>query len=108
MLLVTSDFDGSAPTEWADLMWEQSPKSVLVVRHGDDHTTFSLVDQPAKIIEDEFLRTGVLPAARSDDRVSVYTPGMKRAPIPDPYSVPTGEVAGDVNSGNLTEAVILP
>ena len=108
MLLVTSDFVGSAPTEWADLMWEQSAKSVLVVRHGDDHTTFSLVDQPAKIIEDEFLRTGVLPAARSDDRVSVYTPGMKRGPIPDPYSVPTGEVVGDVNSGNLTEAVILP
>jgi hypothetical protein len=107
MLLITSDFDGEAPTEWAEAMWEQSPNSVLVVRHGDDHTTFSLVDQPATAIMNEFLRTGVLPAARSDDRVSVYTPGMKRGPIPDPYSPPTGEVAGDI-SGNLTEWEILP
>lgn len=34
--------------------------------------------------------------------VSVYLPGMIRAPISDPYEVPTGVGAGDVDSGTLT------
>jgi len=55
-----------------------------------------------------FLTTGQLPAAMNDSQTTVYMPGVPRDPIPDPYSVPTGEVAGDVNTGNLTEAVILP
>jgi hypothetical protein len=108
MLLVTSDFDGGVPTEWADVFREQAHNSVLVVRHGDDHTTFSLSDQPATALMKQFLATGELPTAMSNSRVSVYTPGMIRAPFPDPYSVPTGEIAGDVNSGNLTESEILP
>ena len=56
----------------------------------------------------EFLSKGTLPKAMSNSSVTVYTPGMKRAPIPNPYDVPTGEVAGDVNCGNLTETAILP
>lgn len=110
LLLVTSSFDGSAPTEWADSMRAQSPNSVLVVRQGDDHTTFSLSDQSAVAIMKKFLRTGEFPRPRDVDDaiVSVYLPGMKRAPIPDPYSVVTGEPAGDVNAGNLTESQILP
>ncbi|MCJ1401946.1 hypothetical protein MMC11_005163 [Xylographa trunciseda] len=108
MLLVTSDFDGGAPTEWADVMRTQALNSPLVIRHGDDHTTFSLSDQPSTAMMKEFLSTGRLPEAMSNSQVTVYTPGMVRAPMPDPYSIPSGEVAGDVNSGNLTEASILP
>lgn len=55
-----------------------------------------------------FLRTEVLPEAMSDDRVSVYTPGMRRGRILNPYEVATGEIAGDMGTGNLTEGVILP
>ncbi|MCJ1379735.1 hypothetical protein MMC17_002838 [Xylographa soralifera] len=108
MLLVTSDFDGGLPTEWAEPAWSQARNSVLVVRHGDDHTTFSLSDQPSTAMMKEFLSTGTLPKAMSNSLVTVYTPGMERAPFPDPYSIPTGEMAGDVNCGNLTEAAILP
>ncbi|MCJ1395709.1 hypothetical protein MMC18_008595 [Xylographa bjoerkii] len=108
MLLVTSDFDGGAPTEWAEASRAQAHNSVLVVRHGDSHTSFSLSDQPSTIIMKEFLVTGRMPTAMNNSQVTVYTPGMIRAPIPDPYSVLTGEVAGDVNSGNLTNAAILP
>jgi hypothetical protein len=59
--------------------------------------TFSLSDQPAVAIMKEFLRTGKFPRPEdvNDARMSVYLPGMKRAPIPDPYSVVTGEPAGD-------------
>jgi hypothetical protein len=108
MLLITSDFDPAAPTEWADIMWSQSPQSVLVVRHGDDHCSFSLIDQPSTAITKTFLSTGVFPEAMSDNGTSVFTPGMKRGVIPNPYDVATGEGAGDVNCGNLTEAAILP
>jgi hypothetical protein len=111
MLIVTSDFDGGAPTEWTTFFFEtQATNSVLVVRHGDDHTSFSLSDQPSTAITKEFLRTGKLPTAKNsvEGRVSVYTQGMRRAAIPDPYQVATGEVAGDVNSGNLTSDSILP
>ncbi|MCJ1414852.1 hypothetical protein MMC32_001181 [Xylographa parallela] len=108
MLLVTSDFDGGLPTEWADSGRTQARNSVFVVRHGDDHTTFSLSDQPSTVMMKEFLSKGTLPKAMSNSSVTVYTPGMKRAPIPNPYDVPTGEVAGDVNCGNLTETAILP
>jgi len=111
MLIVTADFDASAPTEWAtDIFENQARNSVLVVRHGDDHTSFSLTDQPSTAMTVHFLRTGQLPCLEDNvkGRVSVYTPGMRRPAISDPYSVATGEVAGDVNTGNLTEAVILP
>ena len=33
----------------------------------------------------------------------MYTPGMKPAPISDPYDVPTGPDAGDVDSGVVVE-----
>ena len=91
-------------------MRAQSPNSWLIVREGDDHTTFSLSDQPAVAIMKNFLRTGKFPSPHDvhDARVTVYPPGMKRGPIPDPYSVVTGELAGDVNAGNLTENGILP
>jgi hypothetical protein len=108
MLLVTSDFDGAVPTEWAGIALAQAHNSVLVVRHGDDHTSFSLTDQPSTAITKNFLRTGVLPGNISNALVTVYKGSTKGRKIPDPYSVPTGEVAGDVNGGNLTNADILP
>ena len=48
-----------------------------------------------------FLNSGTLPAAVESELVSVYTPGMTRKPISDPYEVPTGAIAGDVNSGDV-------
>ncbi|KAF4628966.1 hypothetical protein G7Y89_g9180 [Cudoniella acicularis] len=105
MLLITADFDADSPTEWTTYAWEQVPNSALVVRHGDDHVSFLLPDQPSTKITKAFLNTGVLPVAQESEFVSVYTPGMERRPIPDPYSVPTGALAGDVDSGNVTVGV---
>ncbi|RFU28898.1 hypothetical protein B7463_g7452, partial [Scytalidium lignicola] len=105
MLLVTADFDASAPTEWTTFAWEQAPSSTLVVRHGDDHVSFLLVDQPSTKITKAFLNTGILPVAQESEFVSVYTPGMTRKPISNPYLVPVGALAGDVDSGNVTVEV---
>ncbi|KIW91189.1 uncharacterized protein Z519_08084 [Cladophialophora bantiana CBS 173.52] len=98
MLLVTADFDGSAPTEWTTMAMSDIPNSHLVVRHGDDHVSFNLPYQYSAEIENGFLRTGVLPRKSNDSSVTVYAPPMKRGPIADPYSVPTGFWAGDVDS----------
>ena len=132
MLLVTADFDVGTPTEKATFMWKtQLNHSALVVRHGDDHTSFnckplvirlscnflapfeddlsSITDipcaptvptAPSTLITKEFLRTGILPTKRNTTLVTVYEPHAKRAPIPDPYDVPTGLVAGDCPEAN--------
>ncbi|KAF4637604.1 hypothetical protein G7Y89_g477 [Cudoniella acicularis] len=71
MLLVTADFDASAPTEWTTFAWEQAPNSALVVRHGDDHVSFLLVDQPSTKITKAFLNTGILPMAQEIGPCSV-------------------------------------
>lgn len=109
-----------APTEWATFTWSQAKNSALVVRHGDDHVSFPrklstpyvffqalqpsfiVVDQPSTKITMDFLNSGVLPGAQESKLVSVYTAGMTRKPISDPYQVQTGAVAGDVDSGNFT------
>ena len=62
-----------------------------------------VVDQPSTSITKDFLNTGRLPKAQSSTLVTVYTPGMVRGPIEDPYSVPTGAKAGDVDSGVAVE-----
>ncbi|KAI0376119.1 hypothetical protein F5Y04DRAFT_293194 [Hypomontagnella monticulosa] len=99
MLLVTADYDADAPTEWTSYIWEkQARRSALVVRHGDGHVSFQLPDQPSSLITKEFLRTGVLPTPRYQTLVSVYTPCMHRAPIPNPYQIQTGAAAGDIES----------
>lgn len=95
MLFVTADFDASTPTEWSAFAWEHAKGSALVVRHGDDHTTFNLPASPVTAVEKAFLRTGVLPKVHEGKEYDVYHFGMKRKPIPDPYSVRTGVDAGD-------------
>jgi hypothetical protein len=50
-----------------------------------------------------FLRDGTLPKAQDTPQVTVYTPGMTRKPVSDPYKVPTGAEAGDVDSGAIVE-----
>jgi len=47
----------------------------------------------------DFLRTGILPCATNGSQVSIYHPGMRRGAIPDPYDIPTGFIAGDIDSG---------
>ena len=115
MLLVTADFDVSTPIEKALYTWNQARNSALIVRHGDDHTSFNckypcfliyavawldiltiaVPTTPSTAITKEFLRTGVLPKARNETLVTVYEPGMKFGLIADPYDVPTGYQAGD-------------
>lgn len=56
-------------------------------------------DQPSTQISKDFLNTGIMPLAQNSTQVTVYTPGMKFAGISDPYDVPTGWKAGDVDSG---------
>ena len=94
-----------------------------MVRHGDDHVSFNgksfaeslsvilsrtliltnlfFLTEPklsaAAIIKD-FLRTGILPPAQDNSTLSIYHHGMQRGPIPDPYDVPTGFIAGDIDS----------
>lgn len=51
----------------------------------------------------EFLNNGNLPTAQNSSQVTVYTHGMKPAPISDPYRVQTGPEVGDVDSGAVVE-----
>ncbi|KAK3070243.1 hypothetical protein LTR53_010784 [Teratosphaeriaceae sp. CCFEE 6253] len=99
MLLVTSDFDVSQPTEKTTFMWEtQTPHSALVVRHGDDHVSFNEPKVASTEITKQFLRTGVLPLDQDSTYVTVYQPGEHRRPVADPYCAPTGFWVGDIDS----------
>jgi hypothetical protein len=55
-------------------------------------------DLSTAAIMKDFLRTGVLPSAMNNSQVTIYHPGMRRSDIPDPYDVPTGFIAGDIDS----------
>jgi hypothetical protein len=48
----TNALFNSTPTEWATFAWESASKSALLVRHGDDHTTFNRKnsDSPSKFL----------------------------------------------------------
>ncbi|KAJ7168306.1 Alpha/Beta hydrolase protein [Mycena crocata] len=97
IMWVTSDYDLNLPTELTTFAWEQTPNASLVIRHGDNHGSISL-NGAAGVVADiahEFLRTGVRPVAQDNAQVTVISPGGTRGPIPDPYDVPTGAVAGD-------------
>ncbi|KAJ7513112.1 Alpha/Beta hydrolase protein [Mycena galericulata] len=100
LMWITSDFDLNLPTELTTFAWEQAPNSTLLIRHGDDHT--SILQAPpatfAQGIAQYFLRTGVMPPAWADERVTVIPPGGTRGPIPGAYNVPTGAIAGDISS----------
>ncbi|KAK0247435.1 hypothetical protein LTS09_017415 [Friedmanniomyces endolithicus] len=100
LLLVTADFDNSQPTEKTTFLWEtgQTPHSGLVVRHGEDHVSFNLPTQASTNITKQFLLTGALPLEEDSTFVTVYGPGQRRRPVADPYCVPTGFQAGDVDS----------
>jgi hypothetical protein len=53
-----------------------------------------------------FLTTGIMPKAQSNAEVTVVSPGGVRGPVPNPYDVPTGAVAGDVSTiENITASV---
>jgi hypothetical protein len=114
-----SNYDTSAPTEWARLIWKQNQESALVIRHGDDHVSLQrkfnarvvdsgilvqelidlcTVNTPSSSISKEFIRTGVLPDSQNSSLVTVYRTGMEVAPIASPYDYPTGAIAGDVDS----------
>jgi len=111
LLLVAADFDVYAPMEWASFVWQSAPNSALVVRHGDDHTSFSLIRQPATAITRDYLKTGILPKVSIGPLVSVYSPGMQPSNALDPYKVATGALAGDQDSGsagNITVETFLP
>ena len=108
----------SAQTEGTTFAYEHYPNSGLVVRHGDDHVSFNrefklyykddqithvksqpVPEQESTRITKEFLRTGVLPCAKEDTFVTVYGPRAPREPpVANPYDVPTGFVAGDIDS----------
>ncbi|KIY64817.1 hypothetical protein CYLTODRAFT_456861 [Cylindrobasidium torrendii FP15055 ss-10] len=94
MVLVTADWDLVTPTDLATFEWQQTPKSVLIDRHGDAHGTFN-VPGPARDAFVNFLVTGDLPSALDDPKVAIYLPGSTRGESPDPYSVPTGLEYGD-------------
>ncbi|KAJ7635348.1 hypothetical protein FB45DRAFT_911320 [Roridomyces roridus] len=100
LMLITSDFDLNLPTELTTFAWELTLKAVLVVRHGDDHTSilFPPPITPVQSIAVDFIRTGVLLGASSNEQVTVYPPGSTRGPIPGAYDVPTGSVAEDTSS----------
>ena len=66
-------------------------------------TRSTVIDQPSTHITKDFLNTGILPYAQNSTQVTVYTPGMKLAEISDPYDVPTGPKAGDINSGRVLQ-----
>ncbi|KAJ6540359.1 hypothetical protein B0H19DRAFT_959657 [Mycena capillaripes] len=100
LMWVTSDFDPHLATEFATFAWEQAPNSTLVIRHGDDHTTFAIPPPGAAAgdVERNFLRTGVMPKPSSNAEVTIIGPGGTRGPVSGAYDVPTGAVAGDMSS----------
>ncbi|KAJ7104934.1 Alpha/Beta hydrolase protein [Mycena epipterygia] len=97
---VTSDFDLTLPTEQTTFAWEQTPNATLVIRHGDDHTSLGLTGAAGGTADLawDFIRTGVMPGAQDNAQVTVISPGGTRGPVPDPYDVPTGAVAGDMST----------
>ncbi|KAJ7702230.1 Alpha/Beta hydrolase protein [Mycena rosella] len=99
IMWMTSDFDLNLPTEETTFAWQQTPNATLVIRHGDDHTSISLTGPAgaAAALAREFLKTGGMPGAQHDAQVTVIPPGGTRGPVPDPYDVPTGAVAGDIS-----------
>ncbi|KAJ7784305.1 hypothetical protein B0H16DRAFT_1402150 [Mycena metata] len=100
IMWVTSDYDLNLPTELTTFAWEQTPNASLVIRHGDDHTSIDFSGSPAGTAADltkGFLKTGIMPGAQADDKVTVIAPGGTRGPVPDPYSVATGLVAADTS-----------
>lgn len=61
-------------------------------------TTGTDPKQESTAITKAFLRTGLLPPHEDSTFVTVYEPGERRRPIVDPYCVPTGFQAGDIDS----------
>ncbi|KAJ6622482.1 hypothetical protein B0H10DRAFT_2214398 [Mycena sp. CBHHK59/15] len=101
LMWMTSDCDLNLPTELTTFAWEQAPNSTLVIRHGDDHTSILATPGPATRVQGvamDFLRTGVMPLASSDEQVTVISSGGTRGPVPGAYDEPTGAVAGDSSS----------
>ncbi|KAJ7628778.1 hypothetical protein FB45DRAFT_1059477 [Roridomyces roridus] len=100
ILWMTSDFDLNLPTELTTFAWQQTPNSTLLVRAGDGHTSIDLTGPAgsAAALSRNFLRTGSMPSPQDNTQVvTVIPPGGTRPPVPDPYDVPTGAVAGDVS-----------
>ncbi|ORX34187.1 hypothetical protein BD324DRAFT_664686 [Kockovaella imperatae] len=95
MLLVTADFDLNTPANSTFYERLQLPNTTLVVRHGDDHVS-DVEPGPVRNIESEYLASGVLPSATNGTLYTVYPPGCKPGPILNPYDVPVGTVAGDI------------
>jgi len=75
----------------------------ILLSHSPADQFILVVDQPSTKITKEFLNTGGLPKAQNSTLVTVYTPGMVRGPIEDPYLVPTGAEVGDIDSGVVVE-----
>ncbi|KAJ7017313.1 hypothetical protein C8F04DRAFT_1017845 [Mycena alexandri] len=100
IMWVTSDYDLNLPTELTTFAWEQTPNASLVIRHGDVHTSIDFTGTPAGAAADlakGFLKTGIMPGAQANDKVTVIAPGGTRGPVPDPYEVATGLVAADTS-----------
>ncbi|KAJ7793972.1 hypothetical protein B0H14DRAFT_3558540 [Mycena olivaceomarginata] len=90
-------YTDSLPTELTTFSWQRTPKSTLVIRHGDHHTSVPNTGPSAAAgdIARNFLRTGVMPGPHSDTQVTIIPPGGQHLPIPRAYNVPTGAIAGD-------------
>ncbi|KAJ7779885.1 hypothetical protein B0H16DRAFT_1878507, partial [Mycena metata] len=100
LMWMTSDFDLNLPTELTTFAVQQAPKSTLVMRHRDDHTStlFVPAGTPAETIATSFLTTGKMPCAKSDSQITIIGPGGVRGPVPGAYDVPTGAVAEDIST----------
>jgi hypothetical protein len=75
----------------------------ILFSHSLADQSILVFNQSSTKITKEFFNTGILPKAQNSTFVTVYTPGMVRGPIEDPYLVPTGAEAGDVDSGAVVE-----
>ncbi|KAJ7255668.1 hypothetical protein C8J57DRAFT_1075388, partial [Mycena rebaudengoi] len=100
ILWITSDFDLNTPTEQTTFAHSQTPNAALVVRHGDNHVSIDVAApaNAAQIVFSDFIRTGIMPSTRNDSLITIVPPGGTRAPVSDPYDVPTGALAGDISA----------
>ncbi|KAE9401104.1 hypothetical protein BT96DRAFT_880708 [Gymnopus androsaceus JB14] len=94
LMLVTSDFDLNTPTENVIFQRGDTPNSVVVRRHGEDHGSY-YVPGPVRDVEIAYLTTGVFPEATNQTFISVFEPGQTIPGPEDPYAVPVGPAAGE-------------
>ncbi|KAH8796184.1 hypothetical protein DL96DRAFT_1541385 [Flagelloscypha sp. PMI_526] len=96
-VFVTSDFDLVLPIQLAFMRAAEATNATTVIRHGDHHTSLSILG-PAHTIMGAYLANGIVVPSSNETLATVYAPEDKNklGTIADPYAVGFGTLFGDV------------